>query len=137
MVQEAMDIIGLVLRKQYEKKWKENQRKLCKFHQGFPTGSINLVKVKGKELESWMCYTAWFEDHQWDLLSWKTYTDYIVKRAHQRPFCLNMLKHAKVSPKDIVQIYCSKIGPIVEYAAPVCHGTGGLMQEQSDSIKHI
>ena len=45
-----------------------------------------------------------------------------------------MLRHAKVSPKD-VQIYCLKIGPIVEYAAPVWHG--GLMQEQSDSIEHM
>ena len=46
-----------------------------------------------------------------------------------------MLKRAKVAPKDIMQIFCARIRPILEYAAPVWHG--GLTKELSDSIEDL
>ena len=46
-----------------------------------------------------------------------------------------MLRRAKMSPQDIVNIYCSKVRPVVEYAAPVWHP--GLTQDLRDSIEDI
>ena len=46
-----------------------------------------------------------------------------------------MLKRAKVSGKDIIQIYCSKIQPVLEYASPCWHP--GLTIEQTDDIEAI
>ena len=92
------------------------------------------MKVEGMKLERVECVTLLGLKIANDL-SWQTHTEYIVKRAHQRLLCLNMLKHAKVSPKDVVQIYCSTIRPIVEYAARMWNGS--LTQEQSDSVEHI
>ena len=82
------------------------------------------MKVEGKEIERVECVTL-LGLKITNVLSWQTHSEYIVKRTHQRVFCFNMLKHAKVIPKDIVQIYSSQMRPIVEYAAPVWHG--GLM----------
>ena len=68
-------------------------------------------------------------------LSWDTHTDYLVKTANQMLYCLTMLRRAKVSAKDIVSIFCSKIRPVLEYASPVWHP--GLTNEQSNALGHI
>jgi hypothetical protein len=60
---------------------------------------------------------------------------HIIKKAQGRLFTLNMLRRARVSAKDIFQIFCSKIRPVLEYASPVWHP--GLTQEQSDDIENI
>ena len=46
-----------------------------------------------------------------------------------------MLRRAKVSAKDIVSIFCSKMRPVLEYASPVWHP--GLTNEQSNALEHI
>ena len=61
--------------------------------------------------------------------------DYIIRKAQRKLFCLNILRRSKLSPKDIITIYCSKVRPIVEYAAPVWHS--GLTREQSESLEDI
>ena len=59
----------------------------------------------------------------------------IVKKAQSRLYALNMLRRARVSPQDIIQIFCAKIRPVVEYAAPLWHS--GLTVEQSEDIEHL
>jgi hypothetical protein len=68
-------------------------------------------------------------------LSWEVHTDYISKKAQKRLYFLTMLRRSKASSKDIVQIYCTKIRPVLEYASPAWHA--GLSCEQSDTLEHI
>ena len=68
-------------------------------------------------------------------LTWNNHVDFIIKKSQSRLYCLNMLKRAKVVPKDIMQIFCARVRPILEYAAPVWHG--GLTKELSDSIEDL
>ena len=70
-----------------------------------------------------------------DTLSWGAHVDYMVRKAQKRLYCLNMLRRSKVTPMDIIHIYCSKIRPVLEYASAVWHA--GLTKEQSDSTEHI
>ena len=68
-------------------------------------------------------------------LSWEKHVSFIVKKAQSRLFSLNMLRRAKVSSKDIMDIFCSKVRPVLEYASPLWHP--GLTQEQSDDIENL
>ena len=70
-----------------------------------------------------------------DKLTWDQHVDHIVKKAQKRLFSLTMLRRAKVSPKDIVKVYCARVRPVLEYASPVWHG--GLTEEQRNSIEHV
>ena len=96
--------------------------------------AVPSVTVGGKELERVTCVTL-LGLRITNTLSWDTHTDYVIKRANQRLYCLTMLRRAKVSAKDIVSIFCSKIRPVLEYASPVWHP--GLTNEQSNAIEHI
>jgi hypothetical protein len=68
-------------------------------------------------------------------LSWGHHVDFIVKKAQSRLFCLNMLRRAKMRANDIIAIFCSKVRPILEYAAQVWHP--GLTTEQAETIEAI
>ena len=68
-------------------------------------------------------------------LTWDEHVEHIVKKAQKRLFSLTLLRRSKVAPKDIVNIYCAKIRPVLEYASPVWHG--GLTDEQSCAIEYI
>ncbi len=46
-----------------------------------------------------------------------------------------MLNKAGLSKQDILEVYCAKIRPIMEYACQVWHP--GLTKEQSDSLESI
>ena len=59
----------------------------------------------------------------------------VVTKASARLFSLNMLRRAKVAPRDIIKIYCSKIRPVLEYATAVWHP--GLTSELNDLIEHV
>ena len=96
--------------------------------------AVPSVTVGGKELERVTCVTL-LGLRITNTLLWDTHTDYVIKRANQRLYCLTMLRRAKVSAKDIVSIFCSKIRPVLEYASPVWHP--GLTNEQSNAIEHI
>ena len=52
-------------------------------------------------------------------LSWDMHMGHILKKAQSRLFALNILRRAKVSGEDIMQIFSSKIRPVLEYASPV------------------
>jgi hypothetical protein len=132
-VQEAMEAIMTWSRQNNMKiNAKKTKEIFISFNRAPP--SVPLVKVNDIELERVECVTLLGLRISNDL-TWETHIDYIVKRAQTRLYCLNMLRRAKVAAEDIVQIYCSKIRPVLEYASPVWHG--GLTQEQSDSVEHI
>ena len=68
-------------------------------------------------------------------LTWGPHVDYIISKAQRKLYCLNILRRSKLSPKDIITIYCSKVRPIIEYAAPVWHS--GITRDQSDALEDI
>ena len=54
-------------------------------------------------------------------LKWNMHFEDIIKKANKPLYCLIQLKRVKVREKEIVQLYCTCIRPILEYAAPVFH----------------
>jgi hypothetical protein len=99
-----------------------------------PVPDVPHITVDGCPLERVECVTLLGVKLSCDL-SWHAHVQHIVKKAQSRLFCLNMLRRAKVSAKDIIQIYCSRVRPILEYASPVWHS--GLSNELSDSIEDL
>ncbi|KAI8483411.1 hypothetical protein Bbelb_388740 [Branchiostoma belcheri] len=68
-------------------------------------------------------------------LRWNSHVDSICCKSSQRLFLLRKLKHFHISPEDLVTVYVSYIGPVLEYAAPVWHS--GLTTELSNKIEKI
>ena len=68
-------------------------------------------------------------------LSRHAHVQHIINKAQSHLVCLNMLRRTKGSAKDISQVYCSRVRPILEYASPVWHS--GLSEELSDNIEDI
>jgi hypothetical protein len=68
-------------------------------------------------------------------LSWGTHVNYIIKKAQSCMFTLNLLRRSRVSGKDIIMIFTTKIRPILEYAAAVWHP--GLTCEQTEALENI
>ena len=54
-----------------------------------------------------------------DGLSWNEHCDSIHKKATKRLFVLRTLKRVGLGTNDLVLVYCSIAGSIVEYASPV------------------
>ena len=52
-------------------------------------------------------------------LSWSIHCDYIVKRARKRLYVLRVLMKSGLPPADLIQVYCSLVQPILEYASLV------------------
>ena len=52
-------------------------------------------------------------------LSWNEHCDSIHKNATKRLFVLRTLKRVDLGTNDLVLVYCSIVGSIVEYASPV------------------
>ena len=88
---------------------------------GTTLGRADIVKLLGVQLSN--------------DLSWDPHVEFIVQKAQSRLFCLNMLRRAKMSARDIIAIFCLKIRPILEYAAYVWHP--GLTTEQTEAIEAI
>ena len=57
--------------------------------------------------------------HLWYNLSWSIHCDYIVKRARKRLYVLRVLMKSGLPPADLIQVYCSLVRPILEYASPL------------------
>jgi len=68
-------------------------------------------------------------------LSWQHHVDYIIKKASKRYFVIYNLNRARISPEDIVTVYCSLIRSILEYACPVWHS--GLTTAQNNDIERV
>jgi len=59
----------------------------------------------------------------------------IFCQSSKRIYCILNLCKAGVPTRDIVYIYCSVIGSVLEYACPVWHP--GLTRKLSKDIEHV
>ena len=55
-------------------------------------------------------------------LSWNEHSDYTYSKANKRLFGLRVLKKRGLRPPDLVEVYCSIIRSVLEYASPVSAG---------------
>ena len=99
-----------------------------------PPPKVPSITVEGVPLERVDCVTLLGVKLSADL-TWHSHVQYIISKAQSRLFSLNLLRRAKVAPKDIVQVYCSKVRPVIEYAAPVWHSS--LSKELSDNLEDL
>ena len=53
-------------------------------------------------------------------LSWSYHCEYIVKRARKRLYVLRVLVESGLSSQEVLQVYCSLVRSVLEYASPVC-----------------
>ena len=56
-------------------------------------------------------------------LKWSSNTDYIIKRANSKLWCLRRLKALGANQDDLLDVYFKQIRSIVEYAVPVWHSS--------------
>jgi hypothetical protein len=54
---------------------------------------------------------------------WKMHVDNIISKASKRLSLITQLKRARVPANEIIQIHCSCIRPLLEYASPVFHNS--------------
>ena len=52
-------------------------------------------------------------------LSWNINIEHIVKRANKRLYALHTLKKSNLTKMQLVQVYCSIVRSVLEYACPV------------------
>ncbi len=70
-----------------------------------------------------------------ETLGWDAHVRYLCNKASKRLYFLTLLKRAKVSPGDIVNIFVSLVRSVLEYACEVWHA--GLTQEQSNVLEQV
>ena len=68
-------------------------------------------------------------------LKWSTHINNICSKASKRLFALRILKRNGAVQKDLRNVYCSFIRPVLEYACPVWHFS--LPVFLSDQIEQI
>ena len=54
-------------------------------------------------------------------LSWTTNTEYMVKRANKKLWCLKRLKNLGAKTKDLLEVYFKQIRSLLEYSVAVWH----------------
>ena len=52
-------------------------------------------------------------------LSWSIHCDYIVNRVRKRLYAIRVLRKSGLPPADLIQVYCSLVRPILEFASSV------------------
>ena len=56
-------------------------------------------------------------------LSWASNTEYIVKRANSKLWCLRRIKGYGADQDDLMDVYHKQVRSIIEYAVPVWHSS--------------
>ena len=54
-------------------------------------------------------------------LSWSSNTDYMVKRANRKLWCLKRLKRLGATSKDLIDVYNKQIRSLLEFSATLWH----------------
>ena len=65
-------------------------------------------------------------------LPWKYHSGYILKRARKRLYTLKVLVKSGLSSQEVLQVYCSLVRSVLEYASSVW---AGLPDYLSDLIE--
>ena len=68
-------------------------------------------------------------------LSWSIHWDYIVKRARKHLSVLRVLTKSGLPPADLIQVYCSLVRLILEYASPVWTALPNCLVQLVESVQ--
>ena len=67
-------------------------------------------------------------------LKWNTHIEYVIAKAAKRLYALRLLKHTRVIPGDMLQVYTCNIRSILEYAVQVWQD---ILAYFSDTIESL
>ncbi|KAK8402866.1 hypothetical protein O3P69_000869 [Scylla paramamosain] len=68
-------------------------------------------------------------------LTWQDHVDHIVKKASKLFFMLFKARSFGATQQQLVQLYCQRIRPVLEYACPVWHP--GLTTAQRTTLERV
>jgi exonuclease III len=92
------------------------------------------INIGNKSLER-VCQTKLLGLIFNDTLTWGDHITYICKKAAKRLYFLRLLKRAGISPIDIVNVYCSIIRSLMEYACEIWHPN--ITKHQTNQLELI
>ena len=67
-------------------------------------------------------------------LTWGHHCEFIVKRVRKRLYALRVLRKTGLPVQDIIQVYCSLVRFVLEYAAPVWAGLPSYLSDLVESV---
>ena len=68
-------------------------------------------------------------------LSWNYHCEYIVKRARRRLYALRVLVKCGLSSQEVLQVYCSLVRSVLEYASLVWAGLPDYLSDLIESVQ--
>ena len=92
------------------------------------------LEIAGKELEL-VAETKLLGLNVQSNLGWESQVNIMVTKGSRRLYMLGRLKRFGVPVEDLTSVYVGYVRPIVEYAAPVWHGS--ISKQQSQQIERI
>ena len=70
-----------------------------------------------------------------DDLSWNAHIEHIVKKANKRLYALRALKKSGLTITQLVQVYCSIVRSVLEYACPVWAALPKYLEDAIESVQ--
>ena len=70
-----------------------------------------------------------------DDLSWNVHIEHIVKKANKRLYALRALKKSGLTITQLVQVYCSIVRSVLEYACPVWAALPKYLDDVIESVQ--
>ena len=70
-----------------------------------------------------------------DDLSWNVHIEHIVKKANKRLYALRALKKSGLTITQLVQVYCSIVRSVLEYACPVWAALPKYLEDAMESVQ--
>ncbi|XP_068749040.1 uncharacterized protein [Montipora capricornis] len=68
-------------------------------------------------------------------LSWNVHIEHIVKKANKRLYALRTLKKSGLTTMQLVQVYCSIVRSVLEYACPVWAALPKYLDDAIESVQ--
>ena len=68
-------------------------------------------------------------------LSWNVHIEHIVKKANKRLYALRTLKESNLTIMQLVQVYCSIVRSVLEYACPVWAALPKYLDDAIESVQ--
>ena len=68
-------------------------------------------------------------------LTWNNHCEAIASKASKRIFAIRTLKKSGLSSYDLVNVYCSIVRPVLEYASPVWAAIPDYLSDLVESIQ--
>jgi hypothetical protein len=97
--------------------------------------NISPICMDGRDLERVEC-TKLLGVMINNKLTWGDHVDYICGKVSKRLYFLRLLKRSNLPPSDIMQVYCSIIRSVLEYACEIWHPSITVQQtKQLETIQ--